>query len=94
MRLRACLGGVLLALGACAGLPERVRIDVDGRSIEIRQRGLSSELLAGAWAASPDCAGGGGAIPSEIREVHVVGPGELEATGPEGEPVRLYRCGQ
>ncbi len=37
MRLRACAGGLLLAVTGCVGMPERVRIDVDGHSIEVRQ---------------------------------------------------------
>jgi len=43
MRLRACQGGFLLAvlgaiLGACAVLPERVRVEVDDRSIEYEDK--------------------------------------------------------
>ena len=37
MRLRACLGLLLLALGGCAQLPERVRVEVDGRVIELER---------------------------------------------------------
>ena len=43
MRLRACRGGFLLCvlgtiLGACAMLPERVRVEVDDRSIEYEDK--------------------------------------------------------
>jgi hypothetical protein len=35
MRLRACICGLLPALAACAQLPERVRVEIDDRTIEI-----------------------------------------------------------
>lgn len=35
MRLRACLGMLLLGLGACAHIPDHIRIDIDGSTIEI-----------------------------------------------------------
>lgn len=38
MRLRACLGGLLLELGACAHLPERIVVQIDGNSIEIEKK--------------------------------------------------------
>lgn len=38
MRLRACLGTLLLALGACAHIPEIVRIEVDGSTIEFKKK--------------------------------------------------------
>lgn len=38
MRLRACMGGLLLLCGACAQLPEKVRVEVDGHSIEVKKR--------------------------------------------------------
>ena len=38
MRLRTCLGIVALGLGACASLPELVRIDVDGTSVEFKKK--------------------------------------------------------
>ena len=37
MRLRACLGIVALGLGACAHLPEMVRIEIDGTSVEFKK---------------------------------------------------------
>lgn len=78
MRLRACTGLLLLASSACAGMPERVRIDVDGRAIEVRQRGLSAGALKGAWSTSSECGGAG----AEQREV----------MGAGGELLILYRC--
>lgn len=78
MRLRACTGLLLLASSACAGLPERVRIDVDGRTIEVRQRGLSPGALKGLWSTSPEC--GGAALE------------KLEVVGAAGELLTLYRC--
>lgn len=38
MRLRACLGTIALGLSACANLPELVRIQVDGNSIEVKRK--------------------------------------------------------
>jgi len=38
MRLRAGMGLVLLALGACAHIPERILVDVDGSTIEINKK--------------------------------------------------------
>ncbi len=38
MRLRACLGFMLLATGACATLPETIRIDVDGNRLEVKRK--------------------------------------------------------
>lgn len=35
MRLRACLGMLVLALSACAHIPDHIRIDIDGSTIEI-----------------------------------------------------------
>lgn len=35
MRPRACLGILLLGLSACAHIPDHIRIDVDGSTIEI-----------------------------------------------------------
>lgn len=92
MRLRACMGGLLLVVTACAELPERVRIDVDGRSLEVRQSGLSGQLLGGDWSATPDCAV---AIRPELDDfatIRRVGPNEIEAIGLNGLAVRLFRC--
>jgi hypothetical protein len=91
MRLRACMGGVLLVVTACAQLPERVRIDVDGRSIEVRQNGLSGELL-GRWVASRDCGGGSFLELDELVSIRRIGPDEIEAIGVNGTAVRLFRC--
>lgn len=38
MRLRAGMGVVLLALGACAHIPERILVEVDGSTIEINKK--------------------------------------------------------
>lgn len=38
MRLSACLGIVLLATGACAHIPEVIRLEVDGSTVEIKKR--------------------------------------------------------
>lgn len=38
MRLHACLAFVLLATGACAQLPERVRVEVGDRAVEVEGR--------------------------------------------------------
>lgn len=38
MRLRTCLGIIALALGACATLPEQVRIEVDGSTVEVKRK--------------------------------------------------------
>ena len=42
MRLRTCLGTLLLGLSACAGLPNTipgaVRIDVDGSTLEFKKK--------------------------------------------------------
>jgi hypothetical protein len=42
MRLRTCLGGLLLGLSACAGftgaIPGDVRIDVDGSSLVFKKK--------------------------------------------------------
>lgn len=35
MRLFACLGSLLLVSGACAHIPDHVRVEVDGSTIEI-----------------------------------------------------------
>lgn len=78
MRLSACTGGVLLAATACAGLPESIRIDVDGRMLEVRQQGLPSSLLARGWSLAPECGERG-------RE-------EVELIGFDGKELRLYRC--
>ena len=37
MRPRACLGGALLLCSACAQLPNVVRVEVDGTTVEIKK---------------------------------------------------------
>jgi hypothetical protein len=62
-----------------------VRLDVDGRSIEVRQRGLD----VARWALDPECrepvAPGG-------KRIRSVGDGQAEVVGPDGLPVLLFRC--
>lgn len=38
MRLRACLGSLVLGLSACAQIPGAIRIDVDGGSLEFKKK--------------------------------------------------------
>lgn len=38
MRLRACLGIVLLASGGCAHIPEIIRLEIDGSTVEIKKK--------------------------------------------------------
>jgi hypothetical protein len=38
MRLRACLGFMLLGLTACQSLPSIVRIEVDGSSLQFQKK--------------------------------------------------------
>lgn len=42
MRLWAWLGLVALGLGGCAHWPERVKVDVDGHSVEVGRTCASS----------------------------------------------------
>ncbi|MDQ8757853.1 hypothetical protein RCO27_16625 [Sphingosinicella sp. LHD-64] len=35
MRHLACPGSLLLALGACAHIPDHIRVEVDGNAVEI-----------------------------------------------------------
>ena len=80
MRQIACMSGLLLAVAGCAQLPERVRLDVDGRSIEVSQRGLAEPLLTAAgWSATPP--------PCEKGEVE-----RVDVSGPDGAARSLFRC--
>lgn len=38
MRLRACLGLILLGLGGCAHIPAHLLLDVDGSTVEIKKK--------------------------------------------------------
>ena len=93
MRLRACVPGLLLCATACAEIPERVRIDVDGRSIEVRQRGLGT---GGGWSSSRGCGDEVrldlNAVGESLVSIRMLGADELEATGSDGTVIRLYRC--
>ena len=80
MRLSACMSGALLGLGACAQLPERVRIDVDGRVLEVSQQGLlEAALLGDGWSLLPPSCD-----PEQIERIEVSGTG--------GAVRNLYRC--
>ncbi len=95
MRLRACIGMLLLMAPACAALPEAVRIDVDGRVMEIRQQGLSGRF-AGGWSTSSEC----GSEPrfdvaelgASVSSIRMISADELELVADGGQPIRLYRC--
>jgi hypothetical protein len=95
MRLRACIGGLLLGATACAGLPETVRVNVDGRTVEISQRGLSGRLPGG-WSTSPDCGMGSRFDVAELGtsavSIRMITRDEIELVGGDGSAVRLYRC--
>lgn len=95
MRLRACLAGLLLAGTGCAALPETVRIEIDGRIVELRQQGLSGKLPGG-WSKSADCGAEPRFDPAEpgewVESIRMVSADELELVGRDGSLVRLYRC--
>jgi hypothetical protein len=90
------MGGLLLFVAACTQLPGLVRIDVDGRTLELRQRGLSGVQLAGGWSTAASCVGEGRFDLSELGRsvvsIRIVAPDELEVIGPDGHAVRLFRC--
>ncbi|HVQ09375.1 MAG TPA: hypothetical protein VMS43_13160 [Allosphingosinicella sp.] len=44
MRLRACLGLMLLGLTACQGLPSIVRIEIDDTSLQFRKKKPATEV--------------------------------------------------
>jgi hypothetical protein len=85
----------LLSGSACAGLPETVRIDVDGRTLELRQRALSGQLRGG-WSTSPDCGleprFDVGELGASVESVRMITPDELELVGRDGSLVRVFRC--
>jgi hypothetical protein len=86
---------MLLLAGGCARLPGLVRIEVNGKVLEVRQRGLSS-LLEGEWSRSRGCEEGAAGDVLEIAgpasTVRLVADDELEVLRPDGETLRLYRC--
>lgn len=94
MRLRACMAGLLLGTGACAQMPGLVRIEVDGREIELRQQGFSDGALAGGWSTSPECPEGGSfvPIPRALTGIRSIFLDEIELNLAGGRTVRLYRC--
>jgi hypothetical protein len=86
MRLRACIGGLLLAATGCTQLPERVRIHVGERVIELRQPGM--------WSTSPDCNARAPRVdPAEAgTSMVLVKPDHLQITGADGRVWSFYRC--
>ena len=95
MRLRACIGGLLLAGTGCAALPETVRIEIDGKTVELRQQGLSGQLPGG-WSKSPDCGLEPRFDPAQlgasVEGIRMISSDELELVGRDGSLMRLYRC--
>lgn len=94
MRLSACMCGLLLAVSGCASLPERMRIEVDGRRIELWAQGTGGLLPEGSWSTSEECdpdrprfslRGKGGTL-------IVLDPDLLQIRGSNGELVSLHRC--
>ena len=69
MRLRTCLGALLLGLCACTGfsgaIPGAVRIDVDGTSVEFKKK--PEPPGARPSAGSPAPAAGGGRCAAALR---------------------------
>jgi hypothetical protein len=98
MRLRACMAGLSLFATGCAELPGLVRIDVDGRTVELRQRRYSNAPLQGAWSTAPLCGEESrfdlAELGRSVVSVRVISADELELIGPEGTAVRLFRCAQ
>jgi hypothetical protein len=90
------MGGLLLCAAGCAQLPGLVRIDVDGRTVELRQRGLNGRDVAGGWSTSPVCDGESRFDVAELGRsavsIRVVGTDELEVVGSDGTAIRLFRC--
>lgn len=54
MRLRACLGVLLLATGACASFPERARVEVGDGAVELERPCPPRDHRAPAPAPVPD----------------------------------------
>lgn len=55
MRLRACLGGALLALtGACETVPETVLIELDDRTIELKKKAAAAAEAQAEAEAGPE----------------------------------------
>ncbi len=92
MRLSACMGILLSCTSGCAGLPERVKIEVDGRTIELRQQGFGAQLFDGRWSSAPDCSSAAELPPQETVMIRSIASDELEVEGEGGVPMRLYRC--
>ncbi len=91
MRLRACMGALLLCAG-CVGLPETVSIEVDGRTIELRQHGFEIAPSEGQWSSSEDCRSTVMVPVTPGATVRSFGEREIEIVGADGSLVRLHRC--
>lgn len=95
MRLRACIGMLLLSGSACAALPESVRIDVDGRVVELRQQGLSARFEGG-WSTSADCGPeprfDSAELGASVTSIRMISADELELVDRDGAVIRLHRC--
>jgi hypothetical protein len=37
MRLRACIASLLLGIGGCAQIPDHIRVEVDGSSVDFKK---------------------------------------------------------
>ena len=46
MRLRACVGMMLLGLAGCQSLPSVIRIEVDGSTLEFKKKEVPPEAEA------------------------------------------------
>jgi hypothetical protein len=95
MRLRACIAGLLIIGTGCAALPETVRIEVDGKMLELRQQGLSGRFEGG-WSKSPDCGSeprfDAAELGASVESIRMITADELELLGRDGSVVRLFRC--
>jgi hypothetical protein len=43
MRLRACIGLLLAAVGGCAHIPDHIRVDIDGHTVEVVKAPLADD---------------------------------------------------
>jgi len=55
MRLRACIALLLLAIGGCAQIPDHIRVEVDGGSIDFQKTQPPADPVGNA--ADPDANG-------------------------------------
>jgi hypothetical protein len=92
MRLIACISALLLVSSGCAQLPERVRIDVDGRTMELRRQGPSPLSQWTKWSSSPDCSTRERVDPIDYATSVLLAPDRMEVTSKDGRSGSLYRC--